>query len=254
MSGEKQVKPAGPSGSDPAGSGWDAGDARPVPPVAATREEGAPRRRTRDRAPRPDRNRLPADLPPPDAGRLRDAALAHLARFGTTEAGLVRVLDRRVARWVRNQQQLGAPPERLAAQAAAAREAVRAVARSLVGSGVVDDSVFAESRARSLHRSGRSRRAISAHLAAKGVDPVLADAVLPDGADDELAAAVAFARRRRVGPFARNVGDETSASTAPDPRVLAAFARAGFSRDVAERALSLSPEEAEEAVLALKRS
>ncbi|MCQ8242374.1 RecX family transcriptional regulator [Rhizosaccharibacter radicis] len=193
----------------------------------------------------------------PQGGALRDAALRHLARFGTTRASLLRVLDRRIARWAREQAVLGAPPDRIAADAARAREEARGVADALVRDGVLDDAAFAASRARSLHRSGRSRRAIGAHLAAKGVEADTVDALLEDDADAELDAAVAFARRRKVGPFARaeaegeQEGEQTDARH--DPRILAAFARAGFSRDVAERALGLTAEEAEERVLALRR-
>ncbi|MCA3425779.1 MAG: recombinase RecA, partial [Roseomonas sp.] len=57
--------------------------------------------------------------PPPNAARLREAALAHLARFAATEAGLRRVLERRVARWARAAEAEGQPREAIAASAAA---------------------------------------------------------------------------------------------------------------------------------------
>ncbi|NVN30925.1 regulatory protein RecX, partial [Endobacter medicaginis] len=37
--------------------------------------------------------------PPPSGHVLHEAALRHLARFAATRAGLLRVLDRRIARW-----------------------------------------------------------------------------------------------------------------------------------------------------------
>ena len=40
-------------------------------------------------------------IPPPDDAALHDAALAHLARYATTEANLRRVLGRRIDRWAR---------------------------------------------------------------------------------------------------------------------------------------------------------
>ena len=45
----------------------------------------------------------PAKLagPAPGPAQLHEAALRHLARFAATEAGLIRVLDRRVQRWAR---------------------------------------------------------------------------------------------------------------------------------------------------------
>ena len=179
--------------------------------------------------------------PAPDRAALHEAALQHLARFAATEAGLVRVLDRRIARWARA---AGAEPEAATASYAAARE----VARALAGSGAVDDAAFAEARARRLLRAGRSRRAVSAHLLAKGVDAETAQRALPE-AEAELAAAVAHARRRRLGPFRA-----VEADAAARQRELAALGRAGFPRDIAERALRLDPEEAEAVLARLKQS
>ena len=168
--------------------------------------------------------------PPPTEAALHEAALAHLARYATTRAGLVAVLDRRIARWAR----AAGDEEGVADAVAAARAAARRVAEKLVALGVLNDAAFAESRARSLTRAGRSRRAVAAHLAAKGVDGETAQAVLPDDPAAELAAAVAHARRRRLGPF-RTV----AADPARVQKELAAFARAGFSRDTALQALRM---------------
>jgi len=177
--------------------------------------------------------------PPPDARTLHEAALAHLSRFAATEAGLVAVLDRRIARWARAAE---ADPEQVAAAVAAAREAARAVARRLVAAGAVDDAAFAEARARRLARAGRSRRAIAAHLAAKGVKAEEAGGVLPE---DDLPAALALVRRRRFGAFG------PPADAEQHRRQLAALARAGFGAAVAAAALDMPAAEAE-AVLAAR--
>jgi len=182
--------------------------------------------------PRPDPR--PAG-PPPSEAALHEAALAHLARYGTTRAGLVAVLDRRIARWAR-----AAEGDGVEAAVVSAREAARRVADKLVALGVLNDAAYAESRARSLTRAGRSRRAVAAHLAAKGVDAETARAAVPDDPEAELAAAVAHARRRRLGPF-RTV----AADPARVQKELAAFARAGFSRDMALRALRMEHAAAE---------
>ena len=183
--------------------------------------------------------------PVPDHAALREAALAHLARFAVTEAGLVRVLDRRVLRWARAAEREGQPAE---AEVAAAREAVRVVARTLAESGVVDDAAFAAARARSLTRAGRSRRAVSAHLAAKGVPQTVAQAALPDPAE-ELPAALAYARRRRLGPFRAEPAEPEQ-----HRRDLGAMARAGFPQPVAEQALRMEPDDALALVQQLKQS
>ncbi|MBR0680479.1 hypothetical protein GXW74_08270 [Roseomonas eburnea] len=186
--------------------------------------------------------------PPPTAARLREAALAHLARFAATEAALRRVLERRVDRWARSAEAEGQPREAIVAAAAAARAAAAEVAKAMVAAGAVDDAAFAESRARRLARTGRSRRAIAAHLAAKGVDADTAAAAIPEGEEAELDAALAFCRRRRIGPFARAAEDLEARRKA-----LAALARGGFAHGVARRALTMSPADAEDRLLAARR-
>jgi regulatory protein len=196
----------------------------------------------------PKRPRRPAG-PPPNAARLREAALAHLARFAATEAGLRRVLERRIARWARAAEAEGQSREAIAASAAALTAEIAGIAQSLVAAGAVNDAAFAESRARRLARSGHSRRAIAAHLAAKGIESETATAALPEGEEAELLAALAFCRRRRIGPFARVVPDASARMKA-----LAALARGGFAQSVARRALVMDPAEAEEMLLAGRRA
>lgn len=184
--------------------------------------------------------------PPPDAAKLREVAIAHLARFAATEAGLRRVLARRVDRWAREAEGQGQAD--VAPRAAAARAAAAEVAKRLVAQGAVDDKGFAESRARRLLRGGRSRRAALAHLREKGVDAETAAAALPEGEAAELDAALAFCRRRRIGPFA-------TAEASPEARLkaLAALARAGFGRDVAGQALRMDPAEADARLIAARQ-
>ncbi len=204
----------------------------------SAKEAGSGPPRKRDR---------PAGQAPSEA-RLHEAALAHLGKFATTEVGLARVLVRRVDRWVRRARAEGQDADQVAAAAGAARLAAHQVARRLAGSGAVDDAAFAASRARRLARGGGSRRAIAAHLSAKGVPKEVArevaQAVLPD---DELGAALMLCRRRRFGPFARE-------AMTPEARLkaLAALARAGFAHGVATAALGLETEAAEDRVRALR--
>ncbi len=185
----------------------------------------------------------PAGRAPTEA-RLHEAALAHLARFAATEAGLARVLARRVDRWARRAEAEGQDSEAVAEAARQARQAAVAVARRMVVAGAVDDAAFAASRAKRLARTGRSRRAISAHLAGKGVATAVAQAVLPQ---DEVAAALALCKRRRFGPFAREAMEREAKLKA-----LAVLGRAGFSRDAADAALTMEPEAAEDRLRGLR--
>lgn len=196
--------------------------------------------------PRTRREPRPAG-PAPTRSSLHEAALAHLARFAATEAGLVRVLDRRIDRWSRRAVGEGVETE---APMAAARQAAREVARALAGSGVVDDAAFAASRARSLARAGRSHRAIGAHLASKGVAQETARAALPEP-EAELAAALAYARRRRLGPFRPVLDDNPDADARR--REIGAMARAGFPQPVATQALRMDRDEAEALVIRLRQ-
>jgi regulatory protein len=146
-------------------------------------------------------------------------ALHYLGRYASSAENLRRVLTRRVRR---------RSPE---AAPAAAPIIVALVARYRE-SGLLDDAAYAAARMQALHRRGESMRAMRARLAAKGVSAAdVADAVSSLRAPDpDLAAACAFARRRRLGPFRRAVANH--------PRELGAFARAGFSRRVAEAVLA----------------
>ncbi|RVT99340.1 hypothetical protein EOD42_04400 [Rhodovarius crocodyli] len=181
--------------------------------------------------------------PAPTEARLREAALRHLSRFSATEAGLRRVLTNKVRRWATMAEAEG----RDTAAVAPALAAIPAIVAAMVGAGAVDDTAFAEARARRLLRGGRSRRAAAAHLAAKGIAVETASAALDQG-PDERDAALALCKRRRIGPFGP-----------PDPppelymKWLGTLARAGFARDIAEAALRRDPEEAADRLIAMRQ-
>jgi regulatory protein len=183
-----------------------------------------------------------------DEAALREAALAYVSRYGGTEAALARALARRIRRWGDALASVeGSDRDSIAAQAAMLREAAARVVAALVAMGAVNDQAFAESRARRLRRAGRSRRAVLAHLAARGVAGAAAGAAVPEDTAAEFAAALAFARRRRVGPFAMAEPEPEAQS-----RILMAFGRAGFSGGIARRALECDREEAEAVLIAAR--
>jgi regulatory protein len=168
---------------------------------------------------------------PPDQAKLLEAALNHLARYAASEAGMARVLARRLDHWARTNTTTENDGAEIAAAARRAKATIPGVIARLKELGALNDEAFATSRAKRLSREGKSRRATLAHLAAKGVRA-------PDLNHDperELGAACAYLRRRRAGPF----------GAAPELKILAAMARGGFSQDIARRALRLSRDEAE---------
>jgi regulatory protein len=161
-------------------------------------------------------------------------ALGYLGRYASSAENLRRVLRRRVGRHCRN-----------------ASDAIRQAAPLIDAvvdhhrrSGLLDDVAYAAQWSESLHRRGESLVKIRARLVAKGVPrPIAAEAISglqASAADPDLAAACAFARRRRLGAY-RSINIDPA-------RELAAFARAGFSRRVAEAVLACDDIEAVEAL------
>ena len=168
------------------------------------------------------RDAIQAAAKPPTPERLHRRALRYLERFATTATHLRRVLLRRA---LRDAAALGLDPEQVTRE-------VEAVVARLTGAGLLDDALFAENRARRLVASGRSPAQIRAALAGKGLGAPAIEAALERVAqeqpDPELAAAIAFARRRRLGPWGPADGRGARAE-----RELAALARAGFGYRVA---------------------
>jgi regulatory protein len=159
------------------------------------------------------------------ATHLENAALHYLERFASSAAHLRRVLMRRVERSARVH----------GTDRAEGAALVAAIVARFERSGLLDDRVYAEGRAAALFRRGTAPRAIRAALRAKGVAGETIEAALGTlgaGADAELSAALALARRRRLGPY-RPAG----ARGARRDKDLAALARAGFGYDVARRVI-----------------
>ena len=158
---------------------------------------------------------------------LEEWALRYLGRYASSAENLRRVLMRRVR-----------------GRSAEARPLIDALVARYRESGLLDDAAYAAARVQSLHRRGDSLQAIRARLAAKGVaasEIATAVSELRSAAvDPDLAAACAFARRRRLGPFRRGLADRH--------RELAVFARAGFSRAIAGAVLACGDIESVEAL------
>ena len=147
------------------------------------------------------------------------AALAYLERFASSAQNLARVLKRKVERRCRMRSEDPAPFLAL----------INDVVARAVRGGLVDDRRYAEGRVASLRRRGGSARVIGAKLAAKGVARDTVAAALVSAEDDEMAAAHALARRKRLGPY--RTGDRAAFRE----KDLAAFARAGFGFELARR-------------------
>jgi len=168
-------------------------------------------------------------IAPATRDNLQAAALSYLERFAASAAQLRRVLQRRALRAARAN---GGDP-------AEAQAWIDAIVARLQRSGLLDDKRFAEGRAASLARRGTSRRHIAQALAQKGVAREHIEAGIAHAHEGhagpreaDLAAAAAYARRRRLGPY--RPADERAGRRDKD---LAALARAGFDFDVARRVI-----------------
>lgn len=151
----------------------------------------------------------------PTAEQLREQAVRHVDRYRPTASQLLRVLRRRLQK-----------------HGGDLTLADRVVA-GLVACGVLDDARVAADWVTSLHRRGIPARAIRTRLLQKGLAAdVIAGALarldeVPG--EPDLAAAVAYARRRRLGPFRL---DERELRRQRD---LASMARAGFPFGICRR-------------------
>ncbi len=169
-------------------------------------------------------------------GYLRNSALHYLGRYESSAAHLRRLLLAKVHRSARFH----------GTERAAGAACVEELIAEFLEGGLLDDARYAQGRALVLYRRGNSARAIRAGLSHKGIDAALIEQALAklaaQAADPELAAALAYARRRRLGPY-------RSPATRPAQRArdLAALGRRGFAYALARRVIETrDPHELEE--------
>jgi regulatory protein len=158
--------------------------------------------------------------------RLGKIALHYLERYASSAENLRRVLMRRV---LRSAQLHGTDSQALA-------ESVDDLIQRYQASGLLDDTAYALGRSASLHRQGKSTRAIQQTLSVKGVDGDTVGGALEAlreevGPDLDLRAAVQYARRRRLGPWRRDDREEAR------EKDLAALGRQGFGYDIARHVI-----------------
>lgn len=157
---------------------------------------------------------------------LRNSALHYLERYASSSGHLRRLLLAKVSRSARAH----------GTDAEAGAAAVAALIAELLDTGLLDDARYAAERARILHRRGASARAIRAGLLAKEIEADDINRALAglqeEAAEPELAAALAYARRRRLGPYR-----SPAARADLRERDLAALGRQGFGYDLARRVI-----------------
>ncbi len=162
--------------------------------------------------------------PPLDAARLNELALHYVGRFATSRAKLIDYLRRKV-------RERGWGDE--------GEVDFDGLADRLVQLGYVDDRAYALAKARSLTGRGYGERRVRQALAIAGVDEEQSGDARELAETEAVDAALRFARRRSIGPFA---------AAPPDPRdrdrALAAMIRAGHRFGLARAIVDLRPGQA----------
>ena len=163
--------------------------------------------------------------PPLDTAALDRLALRYVERFATTRGRLADYLRRKV----RERGWEGAPAD------------PHAVADRMAELGYVDDRAYAEAKALAMARRGLGARRIAGAFRQAGIAEDDAQAVAPAIRNGAVEAAIAFARKRRFGPWAREVADRPARE-----KQLAAMLRAGHDLTLSRRILALAPGETPE--------
>ena len=174
----------------------------------------------------------PAKTPPPpiDGPALERLALRYVERFATTQARLRQYLDRKI----RARGFSGEAPD------------TAAIAQRFADAGYVDDRSFGEARAAAMARRGLGARRVVGALRHAGVGGDDADAIAPAIESRAIDAALTYARRRRIGPFANE--PNALQDRAFREKQLAAMIRAGHDFALSRRIVAMTTDEEVEAL------
>ncbi|MDP1908256.1 MAG: RecX family transcriptional regulator [Hyphomicrobium sp.] len=172
------------------------------------------------RARQPRQPRRPR--PPLDEAALKELGLTYVARFATSRGKLADYLRRKLRE--RGWGGQGDPP-------------IAVIVEWAAEAGFIDDQAYALSKARSLGDRGFGERRVAMALRAAGIEEGDGQAARDLARESGDEAALRFARRKRLGPFAATLPDRRESDKA-----LAAMIRAGHPFALAKRILSLPPD------------
>jgi len=159
--------------------------------------------------------------PPLDQDALERLALRYVERFATTRSKLGAYLARKL-------RERGWSGERDAD--------VQAIVDRIAGLGYVDDAAFAMSKSRSLSARGYGAARVELALRIAGVADADGAAAKSHAADQAVDAALRFARKRRIGPFASETAEPKQRE-----RALSAMIRAGHAFALAKSIVDMAP-------------
>ena len=162
---------------------------------------------------------------PLDSEKLEALALHYLGRYATSRAKLERYLRRKL--YERGWDGEGDGLREL-----------DAILERCTKAGYVNDAAYATMRARDLAARGYGEGRLKQRLYADGIAEADGEEAKAHAAEQRVSAALAFAKRRRLGPWAGERAEGRQWE-----RSLSAMLRAGHSMTLAKRILSLNPGE-----------
>ena len=160
--------------------------------------------------------------PPLDDQSLSELALRYAGRFATTRAKLRTYLKRKI----RERGWVGVRPAEL-----------EAIANRFADLGYVDDRGYALAKARALTGRGYGKRRVVDALRVAGVAEDDGEAARDHADAEAVAAALRFAQRRRIGPYATTPLSDPKEKE----KALAAMVRAGHGFGLARAIINLAP-------------
>ncbi|HEY8434935.1 MAG TPA: regulatory protein RecX [Sphingomicrobium sp.] len=164
----------------------------------------------------------PRRRPPLDSRRLEEIAVRYVGRYATTRAKLRAYLSRKLRECGWNE----------------AREPdLDGLANRFCELGYVDDAAYALAKSQALASRGYGKRRLSEKLRVAGVGEEDSGEARDHADAHALEAALRFAERRRIGPFAAEPPEDPKQRE----RAIAAMVRAGHSFDLARVIARLEP-------------
>ncbi len=158
---------------------------------------------------------------PLNESTLAEMALRYVGRFATTRAKLKTYLERKLRE--RGWDAATDPP-------------IASLIERFSAQGYIDDAGYALSKSRALSARGYGAARLRQSLRAAGIDEADSVAAREHAEGEAIAAALRFAKRRRIGPFAAERPDEKLRQKA-----IAAMIRAGHGFALARTIVALEP-------------
>ena len=153
---------------------------------------------------------------------IESAALYYLGRYASSSENLRKVLERKIIRASKYHN----------TDVKACIQLVEDLIQRYLKNGILNDEAYAQTQAASMGRRGKSLRTIRFRLLQKSLPKKIIDKTIEalenEIGSPDLPAAIAYARKRRFGPYRRDVNNLENLE-----KELAALARSGFSYSIA---------------------